>query len=211
MKTLSAVQLAWLAGFFDGEGCISIFHIVEKPTQLRPKGRTRYALQISITNTSVSALALVHTWFGGKLYKHSRGCWVWKLCGRNLQRDFLQAVQSYLHIKSAQAAIALEYLATVIDDKTYGYCPLTPESEAIRKSCFERASAEKDKYSTKGAHRRSNVKIPETAGTPERAICNQASIREEGSETIIGTPKGDGIVRHSKELEITGRYGHKKS
>lgn len=47
-------------------------------------------------------------------------------------------------------------------------------------------------------------KIPETAGNPERVICNQAS-NEEGSQTIMGTSEDDGIVGHSEESENTER------
>ena len=206
MKTLTVAQRAWLAGLFDGEGCFSIYLSIHKPTQSRPNGRRRYALQISLINTSTEAIYLIQSWFGGKVYRHSGGCWVWKLCKRDSQIAFIKCIQSYFVIKASQAKIALEYLNTVLDDKKFGYHPISREIQEIRKSCYQRISAEKEKYSTKKIHCKAKVKSSEIAGNPERAICSQAN--KEGSETIMETPRGDRIVRHSEESEITDSYGH---
>ena len=56
----------------------------------------------------------------------------------------------------------------------------------------------------------SPIKIPETAGNPERAICNEAP-QGERSETIMGTIDNksiDGIVRTCEESQKNGCYGH---
>jgi hypothetical protein len=109
----------------------------------------------------------------------------------------------YSKIKTQQIKVGLDYLDTVLDHKKYGYHPIDSQSSRIRETCYRLLQEEKDKYSTKGAFRKVGpTKIPETAGTPERTICNEAS-KEERSETIMGTSKDDGIVRHSEESEST--------
>ena len=55
------VLLAYLAGFFDGEGCVYI---------LRGKGKTgllSYNLEISFTNSNLVPLELARDVFGGTL------------------------------------------------------------------------------------------------------------------------------------------------
>lgn len=49
-------------------------------------------------------------------------------------------------------------------------------------------------------------KSSKLTGNPERAIRSQVP-KGKGSETIMETPKGDGIVRHSEESETTGSQG----
>ena len=151
---MNANFIIWLAGFFDGEGCISMYLALWKPDKLRSKGRGRYVMQISIINTALDVLQLTHEIYGGKLYRHSKGRWARKLCGRDLQRRFLNDLSPSMRIKARQAQLAFDYLDTVLDDKKHGYHPISDESQAIRKHCFEEMKLEKAKYSTKGYGKR---------------------------------------------------------
>lgn len=144
------ISKEYIAGFFDGEGCISMNFSVERPTKIRPKGRTRHALQTSITNTSKDILVLIHSMYGGKVYRHSSGCWVWKICHRDLQKNFLNDVMPYLMLKNLQAKIALRYLDTVLENGN-GYNPIGESTKEIRKECFIGLKEDKRRFSTKGS------------------------------------------------------------
>lgn len=94
------LYLVWLAGFFDGEGCVQI-------------NRTRegnYRLFVQLSQNRRSILEEVQTEFGGAIYESTRA-WFWHLTGVPAW-DFLQEVRPYLRIKGPQVAVAEEFMAT---------------------------------------------------------------------------------------------------
>lgn len=133
----------WIAGFFDGEGSIYINWCNRKDN------RSRYGLQISITNTADDVLSQVQLMYGGRVYHHSEGCSVWKICHRDLQIFFLKEMLPLLRIKKPQAEIALRYLSTVLDDKKHGYHPLPSETVSVREQCYQGLQAEHKKFTCK--------------------------------------------------------------
>lgn len=96
----------YIAGFFDGEGCVSI-----RARRPRQRGTVTTSLAVDIGNTEVGILLMIQERFGGYLTRN-RGCnrpvHVLRLRGVKTF-NFLLAVQPYAIVKADQIAIALEY------------------------------------------------------------------------------------------------------
>lgn len=101
---LNTMELCYLAGIFDGEGCISL-------TRRRKEAHHHavYALRLLITNTSLPLI----DWLGAKLpgaisVKRQddprwQDCFTWTLTGNEQCRQFLRELSPYLIVKRAQA------------------------------------------------------------------------------------------------------------
>jgi len=186
------MNLGWLAGFFDGEGCIYIQHNTAR--RVDRKGmhlRNSYQLQVTITQNDKEVLQEIQSVFRGQVYRHhGRRCYRWRACSLTAL-PFLIAIQPYVKIKKDQVDYAIKFLET-IREHNLGSQRISDDIVAYRAKL-----ANAIKLAKVGP-----LKTSETAGTPERTIRSQAS-QEEGSETIMEAPKGDGIVRHFEESEIT--------
>ncbi len=98
---------AYIAGLFDGEGCVLI------STKQR-FGRPVFWLEISITNTDLPVLEWVFSKLGGRLQKKSyskkgnRPLWRWRASSKEAA-SILEALLPYLRIKHDQVCIAVEF------------------------------------------------------------------------------------------------------
>lgn len=110
-------DLAWMAGFVDGEGCLTISRQIRKD---RPS--PSYRASITITNTKKSALDIFETYYGGNVYDVMENrtdkrkvkwanayCWY---CTVGRAKEFLEDILPYLRIKNDQARIILEFINT---------------------------------------------------------------------------------------------------
>lgn len=101
-------SLAYLAGFFDGEGCISI---IKGKNRL---GNTQYGLRVIVSNTNNYVLQLYKFSFSGRIQKRKhdkpkwRDCYAWGLSSTQAY-DFLKCLYTYLVIKKAEADLAFEF------------------------------------------------------------------------------------------------------
>jgi hypothetical protein len=93
----------WLAGFFDGEGCLTI---------LRSKRYAHYTPQAIITNTSLETLQAIQSFCGGTI--HARGnpkCWneAYSLVysGTPETKRFLEIIRPFLILKKAEVEFFL--------------------------------------------------------------------------------------------------------
>lgn len=108
---------AYVAGLFDGEGCILI------STRLRC-GRPIFWLDIVITNTDKPVLDWLLITVGGRMSKKpynkngNRDIWRWKTSSRKAA-SVLRALLPYLRIKHEQAVIAIEF-QMLLSSKTPG-------------------------------------------------------------------------------------------
>jgi hypothetical protein len=95
---ISDADLGYAAGFFDGEGCISI-------------GKNG-AIDIRITNTSISVLTKLMNIFGGSItnrtQKVNKKQYAYSLYGDN-GIEFLKLLLPYLVEKQQQANTIIEY------------------------------------------------------------------------------------------------------
>lgn len=99
-------DLAYLAGFIDGEGSIAIFH----------SGK-RYHLRFDIYNTNETVLVWIKEKFEGKIHRVGRARegnkqeYVWA-AGQQRAAIILTACLPYLLIKKRQAEIFIDYTKT---------------------------------------------------------------------------------------------------
>ena len=92
-------ELAYIAGIFDGEGCVSF-----------TKCRTSSYVRVLIVNTNLELLEYIQECFGGDITKMSRKAgwrqsYQWRLSWSKAI-DFLVAIQPWVRIKSDQIALA---------------------------------------------------------------------------------------------------------
>ena len=98
----------WLAGFFDGEGCVYLQSMKRVNRQL-----PRYALSIHLTQNDKAILDEVQKEFGGTVYQHSgRKCYRWRVVSRNAL-DFLLAIYPYSILKRDQINLAIEIAKSI--------------------------------------------------------------------------------------------------
>jgi hypothetical protein len=101
-------QIAWAAGFFDGEGCITA-----KSTYTSSRGRKRVlvgSLVVTVVQRVVDPLYIFREMFGGavRLNKNRTGNPVWAIeyYGTDAM-NILEALRPYLVVKREQAELAL--------------------------------------------------------------------------------------------------------
>lgn len=97
-------RIAYLAGFFDGEGCIRI-------KKASKKGNSYY-LWVAVTNSNRSILEEYENLFGGKIRKAERrvnkDIYHWLITASEAY-DYLKIVRNFLREKQAQADLAMQY------------------------------------------------------------------------------------------------------
>lgn len=97
-------KIAYIAGFFDGEGCIRI-------KQASQKGNSYYVIA-HITNTNHSILTEIEYLFGGKVRKQERGVnktvYNWSLSSSEAV-DFIKTLSPFLKEKLEQAKTAIYF------------------------------------------------------------------------------------------------------
>jgi len=106
---MDTVELAYWAGFFDGEGHIELAYT--SPTYANPRGR--YAFQVWLdqwTETPDEFFAPLLDKFGGRVIPHKKNpnCYRWYISGENGRR-FLESILPYLRKKKRVAELGIEY------------------------------------------------------------------------------------------------------
>jgi hypothetical protein len=112
----------WIAGFFDGEGCI----------QVEPRIRgsnVGYQLSATISQNDRRPLDVLAARYGGSVSLASNGrCHRWRVHARRAER-FLSDIAAHLLIKGEAVAIALEIQKTQLPKGQLH----TPQSNAARR------------------------------------------------------------------------------
>ncbi len=100
-------DLAYVAGFFDGEGNIDIAH-----NHGNGNGkREQYTLSIKVTQKEPHALEPLLE-FGGSFYNPRPGYYQWHIHGAKAAK-FLELILPYLRAKTGQAEAALRFQAVI--------------------------------------------------------------------------------------------------
>lgn len=104
MLSNSLSDLAYCAGLFDGEGCVT----------LSKDGDTNYRLRIKITSTDYTVLTWLQEHFGGSINlsrkesEYNKEAWDW-VCKVEDQIVFLIGILPFTIIKRVQIIEALNY------------------------------------------------------------------------------------------------------
>jgi hypothetical protein len=104
MKTISD---QYMAGLFDGEGCVSVI-------LRRSKGHEYHQLDVRIAMTSEAVLQAVQRTFGGnisareKRLSHHKQSWQW-YCQGQVALEVLRRIRPFLIEKRAQADLAMRF------------------------------------------------------------------------------------------------------
>ena len=106
----SNTELAYLAGLFDGEGCVSILK-VSKQAGFKS---FRYRLRIQITNTNKHLMNWLNERFNFHIATHVPLKKNWKMCWVALKHDrkarnMLVEMLPYLKVKKDEALLAIEF------------------------------------------------------------------------------------------------------
>jgi hypothetical protein len=113
MPSLSETEKAYIAGLFDGEGCVHI--AVNKP---RPKGINPYhQLMVCVANTNQEIIKYLFDSFGGRVADNVRKenqqpCQTWWIYAKEANA-FLKLIFPYLRIKKLQAEIAIKFQSEI--------------------------------------------------------------------------------------------------
>lgn len=105
-------ESAYVAGFVDGEGCISI--VKRKP--YRSCKSTTYALSFMITNTNLNVLKYIQSLLGvGTIIKKDttkypkwKSCYNYQVCSEQAL-EVLKVIEPHLVLKKEQAQLAIKY------------------------------------------------------------------------------------------------------
>jgi len=122
-------ELAYVAGLFDGEGCVVIGKRVQARKRRPPY--VQHILMVSVANTNRPALDRLREMFGGCIitekmkYAHHTQGYTWSITSLRAAR-FLRRIRRYVRIKADQVNLALRFQATL--DWTF----TTPEKFAQR-------------------------------------------------------------------------------
>jgi hypothetical protein len=150
--------IIWMAGFFDGEGCVSISRVRRE----RPGARTywQYALQMIVSGRSEDAMRRYHDRWGGAIYAYKlKGVeyWRWNLWGPKAAAALAELLP-YLLIKRPVTEVALRFQSMMTQqNEEMGRRGYPPEVVGMRDAFYWQARE-------LNAKNRTNNKAPKYEG-----------------------------------------------
>lgn len=105
----SPLDLSYIAGFFDGEGSVTIQKVIDKRRQT-----PHYSLNIMAQNTNEEVIRDIHAFFKVgcvQVYESKKGYktqWRWRVASQEA-RKVLEMLIPYLHVKREQAELAIYF------------------------------------------------------------------------------------------------------
>jgi hypothetical protein len=119
-EMISELDKAYIAGFLDGEGTISLRWY--EGMQYNRHGNFRHVshrlVDIQIVNTNLDVLRYIQSLYGGSIHskketrENHKPVFRWRISGPNNAYAFLQDIRPYLRVKKAHVALALRFCAT---------------------------------------------------------------------------------------------------
>lgn len=133
---MNELDLAYAAGFFDGEGCISIHR---QSYDERPYTRPNYTLTVKVGNTNESIIIWFKDNFDGTICEPTRlpprsRIWNWNISS-NKAFEFIKIIYPYLKVKKPQADLAFEFMQNRTISK--GWSSISKEERELRESYYE--------------------------------------------------------------------------
>lgn len=109
----SAADLAYIAGFFDGEGWLGIIRRQSGKNKKTGKKYTQYLLMLGAGQNDPRPIGFIQARFPGSIRAAKQGnhmFYTWQLASQKAE-DFLIAVAPYLINKREQCELAMHYRA----------------------------------------------------------------------------------------------------
>jgi len=131
-KKPSNLSLSYYAGYFDGEGTVTITTSGLSGKNINNSGWSYHTLVVMIANTNSEILKELKKYYSGSLLcyqrknKKHRPCYQWRLCGR-LAAKFLNDIYPFVRQKSNQVKIGLEFHSGLKSSQGIKYYKLTNE------------------------------------------------------------------------------------
>lgn len=111
---MSPIDLAYTAGLFDGEGCISFSR------RSRVTGGYRYSMSVSVEMSDEESIDFLQATFGGsKIFYDRTGkkrLYRWNKSALHDVRDFLVLIEPYVKYKRPQVMASIGYCDYMIDN-----------------------------------------------------------------------------------------------
>lgn len=108
MNNIENTQIAWMTGFYDGEGSISIAKYNAEFSKAKwGYNRSRYVIRVTVTNADKNSLIIFQEHFGG--FIKSAACSQWILEGPKVT-NFITAIYPYSVTKKDQLDIGKRFL-----------------------------------------------------------------------------------------------------
>lgn len=119
INSLSSEELAYIAGFFDGEGCV----VISKRKPYRDKKYTSYNLVTNISNTDKDVVDYIHSVIGGSIRENKKGK-RYRVCYANVfsseqSYQLLKYLLPYLKVRRKQAELAIKFQEVVNSSKNW--------------------------------------------------------------------------------------------
>ena len=135
-----ALQLAWAAGFTDGEGFIGLTRIYDKVRKYHG-----YRIQVDVSQVHEAPIRHLADLFGvGKVsfrLNKRRGCWNWRIMG-TAAIPVLQELLPYLRVKDQQARLVIEFETSTRKDAGTGKWKPVPADIQRRRAALWAACCE---------------------------------------------------------------------
>ena len=167
---------AYVAGFFDGEGCVSAQAYYQKGKyEIYP----RITMQLNITQTSKEVLEYIQKEFGGRVGQHSRknprhkDCYRLVITGKKNMEYFILSVIDYSIVKKDELSLGLDFVKT-LRDSNLGCLSLPEHVHILRRNIYNKLVHRKSTVPTRSDSRK---QTPNMLETPERAISRHRSVK----------------------------------
>jgi len=135
------INKIWLAGFFDGEGCItSAAQTIKGKYEKYP----RVSMQILIAQKDRVILEEIQKVYGGTIKIDNKKCHHLRFVGKDTMGKFLGDIYPYSVCKKSQIKVAFKFLDTVREENL-GCTPLSKEVHNLRSRVHEELKRLKEK------------------------------------------------------------------
>lgn len=190
------VSNEYIAGLFDGEGCVGFLRqFIKGKYEVNP----RISLQVSITNLNYACLEAVRKKFGGTINDKGR-CYCLRITGKEPMKNFLLSILPYTIVKTEQIEIGLEFIDTI---RTENLGPVAMEDSIHAKRTELYKKMKVAKMVPNGSN--SVEQTPEIARTPGNGNLQPSPAGGRFRDYNRSFLREDGIVRSVWEQAEAGR------
>lgn len=180
-----ALQIAWCAGFIDGEGFIGLTRNFDKV-----RGYYNYRIQVDAAQVHEAPIRHLATVFGiGKVgfrENGKRGIWNWRIMG-TAAIPVLMELLPYLRVKDQQARLVIEFETATKHESGTGKWKPVPEAVQRRRAALWAACCELNGGRALQADRLSEE--GPTGNAEERAIVRSHGNSNHESAAEMTAPK----------------------